>query len=373
MAQENIFDNIRNEILHCDAPQRDTSTKSKKNKYDTLVEKIVDHAISLDLGFVTNLNFIKGISKAAYNFSMKLEHWTIKNMKENSNLYNYKEIGLFINSPKDLSKRYNLLMAVVDNCPQDINMVLNCIDELSLNKYNNADSIKHVFELCDKIKLADPKLSETVEDTKAVFFERVCSNNPKQGMLAIVDLLEKYPTKEDLSAGYSGILSLLESSNMKKELYPPLIKMLKICNKSGYNTGLVRQKFNRICMDIHAKDKGLNAIELLKDNAHKKQAKPDIEKVRSILKNKENSGTEFTPEQQQSIDQFKNEHEQRFSELQEKYHIDRWYYGRLFVRADLQNKSVAKSNEVSQQVKNTSDGTNKQANTAVNNRNYGRG
>ncbi|MBQ7304300.1 MAG: hypothetical protein IJW75_05230, partial [Alphaproteobacteria bacterium] len=252
MSRDEIADFIKNEIQQTtDSDNTNNLDKEGTNKYDRFIERIFDKIVSKELGAPVSVELIKKITKAMYNFGFKLESWSVKNGWGPGQVFDYPELRQFVDNPSDLKKRYDLLYQIADQYPNNNIKTLACLKGLAMREENNAKNIQQVFAVCEKIMSNSPAMSENVEKSKLRIFQHFCANNPQQGLLATVDMLiNRYPNQNDLLIGYSGIMSLLQSSKMKKELYPPLLKILKVCSKSGYNKGEAGAKFNEICLDL---------------------------------------------------------------------------------------------------------------------------
>ena len=294
MARNDVFSHIRNEILHNSITHKKAEIEEDTNQniYEKLIHKLIGGHTHSQTGKAISMNFVKNLSKAACNVKMKMAYWDVKYFKHP--YYELDTLEGFIDTPKDLTKRYNLLMEMADKTPSTNADILKYLNNISSNNSQNAEHVKDVFIICDKIKKKSPELTDDAKKTKTTFFENVCSTNPEQGLLAIVDMIEKYPTHDDLFIAYSGILSLLNSTNMKRELYSPLVKVMRICAKSGYNKGDIKDKFNAICMDLHNKDERFNIVGLA-NNKPKSSNKPLQPYKPQIMANKNVNITENNP------------------------------------------------------------------------------
>ena len=283
MSREDVANFIKNEITQLGDTKKNTdNSQETPNKYERFMEKLFDKVASIELGSVVSVDGIKKLTKAAYNFCLKLESWAVKNDYGQGQVLYFDELGKFIDNSKDLTKRYDLLTQISDKCPHKNKEVFECVEKLAMREENNAQNIQQVFSIYDKIKISSPELSAEIEKSKAKVFQNLCMNNPQEGLMASVNLLvDKYPNEDDLKIGYAGIKSLLKSSKMKARLYSPLVKILKICSKSGYNEGKIGKVFDDICMDLHAKDKGLKVTDLMVNKNRAKENAVLIEQMKS--------------------------------------------------------------------------------------------
>lgn len=304
MRQEEI-NNIKKEIEQAVNISNIGSTKKKEpeNFYDKIVQSFADKFLTAKIGKSVSFNFVKKISKSIHNFMLGMQSWAIKNKISQSHdiKCNIEDImDQFIDSADDLKKRYKLLKNIANNYPEHNKYVLTTVEQLSKKEQNNINNLGQIFELCNKIGNDSPELHPNVLETKRKVLANFCVNNPQQGLLFISSLtLDAYPSKEDLNVAYSGIIAILNSSKTNKNLYIPLVKILTECAKSGLNDSENKEKLEFICRNIDAKDKKLEAENILSNNrdisdiilASKKKVRANISKVSANHQLKEEKNT----------------------------------------------------------------------------------
>lgn len=259
----------------------------EKDEFSELEESLKD----LDLGigendgaltrfakkFATNVikKCIKDRSGAAFykvaNFTMG-----IANGNGNNDLMDLINDGFLLNNAESLHQAYKCLDQILTTDPKSTKDVVESVVKSSIRKENDENSVKDVFAICEKVKLKNPDYAEDMDEIKKNALKSLCNNSPAKGMKAISGLVaDTYPSKEDLSMIYEGLSTIMDKSDLNKKAYPPMLKLLEECSKSGYNTGENAKKINKLCETIQARNPDFGAqIKLIKNNVNKNNKAP---------------------------------------------------------------------------------------------------
>ena len=169
----------------------------------------------------------------------------------------------FASDTKTYKELYKSVAIISDVCPEFSEEALMEVSAVSTKQNNDADNIKLVFDVCNKIAMNDPKMSELATKVKTDAFKNLCMDRPEQGLLVIADCVGNgYPDKNTLYIMYSGMQAMLSSTKLKKKSYEPWVKLLTECAKSGYNEEENAVKLKWICDDIYKKAPEFNTNTL---------------------------------------------------------------------------------------------------------------
>ncbi len=162
--------------------------------------------------------------------------------------------GCFCNTNKALKQVYKCCDRMLDKMPELTEELIPVIFKRANQQENDVDNVKQVFALSEKIAHHYPDFKTDTVGLKKAALDNLCLNKPQQGLMMISSMIsETYPTKDDLAVIYSGFSVLLNASDLKKESYEPMLKLLEVCAESGYNTGENAKKLNEICNTISNK------------------------------------------------------------------------------------------------------------------------
>lgn len=181
--------------------------------------------------------------------------------------------GFLLTNSKSLHQAYKCLDRVLTDHPEATSSIIEAVVKSSIKKENDETSIKDIFALCEKISIQKPEYKQDLLEVKSNALKNLCINSPSKGMMAISTLVSQtYPSKDDLSIIYDGFEVILSKSNLNKQAYPPMLKLLEECGKSGYNTEQNRIKLNKLCEIIQNKNPEYKEqITTIQNNANKQK------------------------------------------------------------------------------------------------------
>lgn len=166
----------------------------------------------------------------------------------------------FCNTSSALKQLYKCCNRVLQNAPNLSEKLIFNLEKIALKKENDAENVRQIFDLSEKIMSLNPKSKDAAINLKKVAVRNLCLNHPQKGMEMISSMVQgTYPSETDLSCVYEGVSTVLSLSSLPKKAYGLLVEILEECSKSGYNIGDNAKCLSNICNTISRRTDEFNS------------------------------------------------------------------------------------------------------------------